>query len=213
MEGKRVSAEELKRVMAEDFDRLAEEIAEAMNTARDGRIIADTEEPVRDANAVFRRHMYEKALSLLQQKQEASPRDKTLRDKGRQSTTHQTIDGRIPIDRTVYWSRKTGTVIPMDRWLGIDTQRYSLGVRLLAEERRYALPVKLTAGLRPGQARPKAFGSGLTNWAARILAASSFASIGDAVAEMSWRPGVGVETLGELGWWIAWPFRKARAPP
>jgi hypothetical protein len=29
----------------------------------------------------------------------------------------------------VYWSRKTGTVIPTDRWLGIDTHRYSPGVR------------------------------------------------------------------------------------
>lgn len=46
-----------------------------------------------------------------------------------QPTTHQTVNGRILIRRTVYWSRKTGPVIPMDRWLGIDAQRYSLGVR------------------------------------------------------------------------------------
>jgi len=37
MEGKRVSAEELKWALAADFDRLAEEIAEAMNAAKDGR--------------------------------------------------------------------------------------------------------------------------------------------------------------------------------
>jgi len=71
MEGKRVSAEELKLVLAADFDRLAEEVAKAMNTAKDGRIIADSEEPVRDASAVFRQRMFEKALSLLQKKQEA----------------------------------------------------------------------------------------------------------------------------------------------
>lgn len=71
MEGKRVSAEELKRVLAADYDRLVEEIAGAMNAAKDGRIIADSEEPVRDAAAVFRERMFEKALSLLQQKQEA----------------------------------------------------------------------------------------------------------------------------------------------
>ena len=71
MEGKRVSAEELKRALAGDFDRLAEEIAEAMNAAQDGRIIGDSEEPVRDASAVFRQRMFEKALSLLQEKQEA----------------------------------------------------------------------------------------------------------------------------------------------
>ena len=71
MEGKRVSVEELKRAWAADFDRLAKDVAEAMNAAQDGRIIADSEEPVRDASAVFRERMFQKALSLLQQKQEA----------------------------------------------------------------------------------------------------------------------------------------------
>ena len=54
MEEKRVSAEDVKRVLAADIDRLAEEIAETMNAAQAGRIIADTEEPVRDAHAEFR---------------------------------------------------------------------------------------------------------------------------------------------------------------
>jgi len=71
MEGKRVSAEELKQAMAADFERLAAQVAEVMNAAQDGRIIADTEEPVRQANAVFREQMYEKAIRLLQNKQEA----------------------------------------------------------------------------------------------------------------------------------------------
>lgn len=71
MEGKRVSAEELKRTLAADVERLAEQIAEAMNVAKDGHIIADTEEPVRQAHAVFRQSVYEKAIRLLQNKQEA----------------------------------------------------------------------------------------------------------------------------------------------
>lgn len=71
MEGKRVSAEELKQAMAADFEQLAAQVAEVMNAAQDGRIIADTEEPVRRANAVFREQMYEKAIRLLQTKQEA----------------------------------------------------------------------------------------------------------------------------------------------
>ncbi len=71
MADKRISAEELKQVLAEDFDRMAEEIAEAMNSAKPGSIIADSEEPVRDANAEFRQRAYQKALSLLQKKQEA----------------------------------------------------------------------------------------------------------------------------------------------
>jgi len=71
MEGKRISVEELKRAMAADFERLTQEVAEAMNAAKDGQMIADTEELVRDANAEFRERMYAKAISLLQAKQEA----------------------------------------------------------------------------------------------------------------------------------------------
>jgi hypothetical protein len=83
MEGKRVSAEELKQVMAADIDRLADEVAAAMNAAKDGRIIADTEELVRDANAVFREQMYAKAIRLLQNQQEAfSPSARRTREQG-----------------------------------------------------------------------------------------------------------------------------------
>jgi len=71
MDGKQISAEELKQVWAADFDQLAQAVAQAMNAAQDGHIIADTEEPVRDANAVFREHLYEKAVGLLQNRQEA----------------------------------------------------------------------------------------------------------------------------------------------
>ena len=71
MEGKRISVEELKQAMAADFERLAEAVAAAMNGAHDGRIIADTEELVRDAHAGFREQMYAKAIRLLQDKQEA----------------------------------------------------------------------------------------------------------------------------------------------
>jgi hypothetical protein len=71
MEEKQVSVEEVKQVLAADFDQLAQEVAKAMNAAQAGRIIADTEEPVHDATAVFREQAYEKALGLLQQRQEA----------------------------------------------------------------------------------------------------------------------------------------------
>jgi len=71
MDGKRIRVEGLKQAMAADFERLAAQVAEVMNAAQDGRIIADTEEPVRQANAVFREQMYEKAIRLLQNKQEA----------------------------------------------------------------------------------------------------------------------------------------------
>jgi len=71
MEDKRISVEQLRQAMAADFERLAQKVAEAMNAAKDGSIIADTEELVRDANAEFRERMYAKAISLLQNKQEA----------------------------------------------------------------------------------------------------------------------------------------------
>jgi len=71
MEGRRVSVEEVKQAIVADFDRLAAAVAQALNAAHDGRIIADTEEPVRQANAVFREQVYEKAIRLLQNRQEA----------------------------------------------------------------------------------------------------------------------------------------------
>jgi DNA primase large subunit len=73
MEGKQISVEQLKRALAEDFDQLTEEIVKAMNAAQPGRIIADSEELVRDASAEFRERMFQKAIGLLQEKQEAFP--------------------------------------------------------------------------------------------------------------------------------------------
>ncbi len=71
MEDKKVTAEEIEALLTEDVRALAEEMAAAMNDARGGRIIADSEEPVRDAHGRFRQQAYQKVLSLLQAKQEA----------------------------------------------------------------------------------------------------------------------------------------------
>ncbi len=71
MEDNKVTAEEIKAALSGDFDRLAEEMAAAMNSAKAGRIIADSEEPVRDAHGEFRQQAFQKILSLLQEKQEA----------------------------------------------------------------------------------------------------------------------------------------------
>jgi len=73
MDNTKVTAEELKVALAGDIDRLAEKIAAAMNAAKAGHIIADSEEPVRDAHAEFRQKAFEQALRLLQDKQEAFP--------------------------------------------------------------------------------------------------------------------------------------------
>jgi hypothetical protein len=71
MEGRHVSVEELKQVLVTDFDQFVAPVVQTLNAAQTGRIIADTEEPVRQANAVFREQAYEKALGLLQKRQEA----------------------------------------------------------------------------------------------------------------------------------------------
>jgi len=68
MDDQRIAAEELQAQLQSDLKVLAEEIASAINRARSGRIIADSEEPVRDAHAVFRRKAYQRALDLLQKK-------------------------------------------------------------------------------------------------------------------------------------------------
>ena len=71
MEDQKVTADEIQAMLAGDLRTLAEEMAAAMNAAAAGRIIADSEEPVRDAHAEFRQRAYQKALGLLQAKQEA----------------------------------------------------------------------------------------------------------------------------------------------
>ena len=69
MEDKKITPEELKAAWSKDMDRLAEQVAEAINNAQPGNIIDDSEEPVRDASAEFRKQLYQKAIDLLQNKQ------------------------------------------------------------------------------------------------------------------------------------------------
>jgi hypothetical protein len=66
----KITAHQLKASLAADFDALIEQAVEAINNAQPGRIIPDSEEPVRDANARFRQILYEKALRLRQQHSE-----------------------------------------------------------------------------------------------------------------------------------------------
>ncbi len=69
MEDKKITAQELKAAWAKDVDELAAKVAAAMKSAQPGNIIDDSEEPVRDANAEFRKRLYQKAVDLLQDKQ------------------------------------------------------------------------------------------------------------------------------------------------
>jgi len=95
MEGKRVSAQEMKQAIVAEVAQLAEAVAQALNAAHEGHIIADTEEPVHDATAVFREQVYEKAIRLLQQKQEAfSP--SARRTAEQRPATDDASDGQRP---------------------------------------------------------------------------------------------------------------------
>jgi hypothetical protein len=65
-----------------------------MNSAKAGRIIADTEEPVRDAHAEFRQRAFQKALSLLQAKQEAFSPSRPRAEEQRQAGDNAPDDQR-----------------------------------------------------------------------------------------------------------------------
>jgi hypothetical protein len=68
-----ITKEQLREALSGSFDRLLEEVVEAVNQAKPGRIIDDSEEPVRDAAGEFRRRLFEKALELRSQREAFSP--------------------------------------------------------------------------------------------------------------------------------------------
>ena len=66
--GSRITAEELRRELGSEVQGLLEETARAMNEARAGAIIADSEERVRTAVGLFRQKLYERAVQLVADK-------------------------------------------------------------------------------------------------------------------------------------------------
>ena len=60
----RIEPAELEQAMRGEFKQLLQETAEALNKARDGAIIADSELIVRDAMARFRQKVFEKAVQM-----------------------------------------------------------------------------------------------------------------------------------------------------
>ena len=69
----RITREQLKRALSLDIDRLVDDVVEALNNAKAGSIVDDSEEPVRDAAGEFRRMLFEKALELRGQSEAFSP--------------------------------------------------------------------------------------------------------------------------------------------
>jgi len=68
----KITGSQLKKAMGGEVDTLIEDVVKAVNQAQPGRIIADSEELVRQASALFRQRLYERALQLRQQHTEAA---------------------------------------------------------------------------------------------------------------------------------------------
>ena len=69
----RISKKQLKALLSEDVETVLEEVVTAMNQARPGHIIDDSEELVRAAAGEFRRRLFEKALKLRGDSEAFSP--------------------------------------------------------------------------------------------------------------------------------------------
>jgi hypothetical protein len=85
MDDKTITAKELQVALDPELQAMFQDVAAALNQARAGSIIADSKEPVRDANAKFKQKVYQKALALLQQKQEAFSPSADLAKQGKQN--------------------------------------------------------------------------------------------------------------------------------
>ena len=68
-----ITPKQLKALLRDDIETVLEEVVAAMNQARPGNIIDDSEELVRVAAGEFRRRLFEKALELRGQREAFSP--------------------------------------------------------------------------------------------------------------------------------------------
>ena len=91
MEDKKITAKELQLATEQEITEMVQEVVETMNNAKAGSIIADSEEQVRDANAKFKQQIFQKALGLLQKKQEAFSPSAENEKQGKQ-TSHTPDD-------------------------------------------------------------------------------------------------------------------------
>jgi hypothetical protein len=59
-----IEAAKLEELLKKDFEDCIAEVTEAVNTARTGAVIDDSEEPVRVATAKLRQKIFERALQM-----------------------------------------------------------------------------------------------------------------------------------------------------
>jgi hypothetical protein len=121
-----VSYDQLQEATQSAYQEFIKGTVDALNNARDGKIIPESEIIVRDLAAEFRRRAYEKAVELKVQAADAAfpPRvrmpGKKWKNKGRQSLSHITANGPININRYIFWNKQTGSNTDVDNWLGLE---------------------------------------------------------------------------------------------
>ena len=76
----------LRRELQGDFERLLNEVADAVDAAPCGRLIRDSEEPVRDAVGRFRTVLYERAMQQKVNAAEAAFSPSAQRGSGNEET-------------------------------------------------------------------------------------------------------------------------------
>ena len=69
----KIESEALKRRMREAFERTMDQVTQAVNAARDGHLINDSEERCRDVLGEFRRLAFETAAQMRVEATEADP--------------------------------------------------------------------------------------------------------------------------------------------
>jgi hypothetical protein len=74
----KITTEQLRKAMDAEYQKLVQQVEDAVNQAPDGAVISGSEELVRDAMARFRQKVYEKAIQLRTEAAQAafSPSDK-----------------------------------------------------------------------------------------------------------------------------------------
>src|SRR5215204_2471448 len=131
--------EALRKRMLAEFERTVTEVADAVDGAKAGRLIRDSEEPARVALDRFRQVMYETAMQGKMDAAEAafpppvSPASgRPMRHKGRQAFSALTVNGRLCLRRVRWHCPQGGCQTPLDKIIEATEQAISQGVREMA---------------------------------------------------------------------------------
>ena len=137
----KLSRDEFIKRMRQKMEETLGQVADAINEAPPGPIIAGSEERVRDLFADPRQHAYETGLQLRCESMRRKPlfpppkdhaTGKTRQNKGRQDFTALTINGRARLWPRRWHCPREGSSTPLDAWLDTRGRAISRGVREMA---------------------------------------------------------------------------------